>query len=57
MRGLAVIAEDMHREVADGAGNPRAVKVEGREIGSPEVLASIHLHPVDDVEKVLAAEP
>ena len=54
VRGLAGIAEDMHRQMADRAGDPRAIEVERRQIGGADILDGIHLHAVDDVVKIVA---
>ena len=56
VRRRAGIAEDMHREAADGAGDPVAIKVERREIGRADILLRVHLHAVDDVEEIALAQ-
>src|SRR5262252_8438310 len=57
MRGFARIAKDMHREMADGACDARAIKVEDGESGSLDGFPSIHFHTVDDSVVILATKP
>ncbi len=57
MRGRAGVAKDMHGEVAHRARDPRAIKVEGRELRGADVLAGIHLHAVDHGKKIISAQP
>ena len=56
VRVRALIAEDVHRQMADRAGDPRAIEVERRQIGGANVFGRVHLHPVDHREEVLAAQ-
>ena len=48
MGSIALITENMDREMADGARDTRTVEVERRKIGGASRFARIHLHPVDD---------
>src|SRR5262249_42151454 len=50
-------AENMDREMADGACDARTVEVEPCEIGSANFLARVHLHAVDHGEKIAATQP
>src|SRR5207247_5206920 len=52
MGSIALITENMDREMADGARNTRTVEVERRKIGGASRFARIHLHPVDDGEEI-----
>src|SRR5690349_14356102 len=52
MGGRARIAKDVYREMADGACDARAVKVEHSEVRCPNIFSSIHFHPVDDRKKI-----
>src|SRR5215472_2653626 len=54
---IARIAENMDREMADGACDARTVEVEPCEIGSANFLARVHLHAVDHGEKIAATQP
>jgi len=54
--GIARIAKDVDREMTDRACNPRAVKVERREIGSADICARVHLHPVNDRHEISPAQ-
>src|SRR5260370_41903827 len=56
MSRMACIAKNVHREMADRARNTRTVEVEHRETGRPNVFPGIHLHPVDNREKILSAQ-
>src|ERR1700730_16057587 len=56
MSGTASIAKDMHREMADGARDTGTIKVEHREIRGPNVFPGIHLHPVDNRQKIMSAQ-
>ena len=52
----ARIAEHMHRQMSDRAGDARAVQVERRHVRSADVLGCVHLHAVDNGVEVLAAQ-
>src|SRR5712671_1968461 len=56
MSRMACIAKNVHREMADRARNTRAVEVEHRETGRPNVFPGIHLHPVDNRQKIMSAQ-
>ena len=49
--------EHAHAQPADRARDAVAVEVERGEIGCPDIGEDVHLHAVDDGEKVLAAQP
>ncbi len=53
---LARHAEHPHRQPADRAGDAVAIKIERRAIGRADVGDDIHLHAVDDGEKILALQ-
>ena len=50
------IAEDMHRQTPDRAGDPVAIEVERRQVGGADVVRGVHLHAVDNGEEILAAQ-
>src|SRR3984893_1629565 len=52
MGSIALITENMDREMTDGARDTRTVEVERRKIGCASRFARIHIHPVDDGEKI-----
>src|SRR5882724_1435448 len=56
MGSIALITEDMDREMADGAGDTRTIEVERRKIGGANCVARIHFHPVDYGVEIAAAE-
>src|SRR5438045_8344385 len=47
MGSIALITENMYREMADGARDTRTIEVERSKIGGTDRFARIHLHPVD----------
>ena len=49
-------AEHPHRQAPDGAGDAVAIEIERRKIRRTNVLWHVHLHAVDDGEKILALE-
>ena len=49
-------AEHPDRQTPDGAGNAIAIQIERRHIRRTNVLWHVHLHAVDDREKILALE-
>ena len=49
-------AEHPHRQPPDGAGDAIAIEIERRKIRRTNVLWHVHLHAVDDGEKILALE-
>ena len=52
----ARIAEHMHRQMPDRAGDACAVQVERRHVGGADILGCIHLHAVDNGVEVLASQ-
>src|SRR6478735_515273 len=48
--------EHPDRQTTDGAGDAVAIKIERRKIRRTNVLWHVHLHTVDDSEKILALE-
>ena len=48
--------EHPHRQTSDRAGNAVAIQIERRKVGRPDILRHIHLHAIDDGEKILALE-
>src|ERR1700752_3477984 len=56
MGGIAPIAKNVNREMADRACDPTAVEIESREIWSANIFASIHLHTIDDGNKITPAQ-
>src|SRR4029077_8240241 len=56
MGSIALITEDMDREMADGARDARTIEVERRKVGSANCVARIHFHPVDDGVEIAAAQ-
>src|SRR6266436_7085173 len=56
MGSIALITENMDREMADGACYTRTVEVERRKIRGANGFARIHLHPVDDGEKIVPVQ-
>src|SRR4051812_11873312 len=48
--------EDMNAESPNRAGDAVAVEVEGGEIGSADGRHDVHFHPIDDGQKIPAAE-
>src|SRR6516165_469366 len=57
MGGIALIAENVDRQMADGTRNTRAIEVEGRKFRGLNVLPGIHLHARDHGEKIFSAQP
>ena len=49
-------AEHPHRQPPDGAGDAVAIEIERRHVRRADVLRHVHLHAVDDGEKILALE-
>ena len=49
-------AEHPHRQAPDGAGDAIAIEIERCKIRRANVLWHVHLHAVDDREKILALE-
>src|SRR5258705_489682 len=49
-------AEHPHRQTPDGAGNAIAIEIERGKIRRTNVLWHVHLHAVDDGEKILALD-
>src|SRR5271156_1856479 len=56
MSGVGGIAEYVDREVSDRARHARAIEVQGRQIGGPDVFPSVHLHARKDRKKVFSAK-
>src|SRR6266850_3538877 len=56
MGSIALVPENMDREMADGARDTRTIEVERRKIGDTNRLASIHLHSVDNGEEIAPAQ-
>src|SRR5215469_4276336 len=56
MGGIARIAKDLDREMADRARDARAIEIEGCKIRGPNVLDRIHLHTGDDSEEIFASK-
>src|SRR5690348_14079308 len=56
MGGIARITENVNREVADRAGDTRAIEVQGGQIGGPDVVSRVHFHAGEDRKKILSAK-
>src|SRR6266446_101781 len=56
MGSIALVPENMDREMADGARDTRTIEVERRKIGDTNRLARIHLHSVDNGEEIAPAQ-
>ncbi len=54
--GLALHAEHPHRQPADRAGDPVAVKIERGAVGGADIGDHVHLHAGDHGEEILALE-
>ena len=52
--GIALHAEHPHRQASDRAGDAVAIEIERRAIGRADIGHDVHLHAVDDGEKILA---
>src|ERR1700688_4501955 len=48
--------EHPHRQASDRAGDAVAIQIERCKVGRPDVLRHIHLHAIDDGEKILAQQ-
>ena len=53
---VALQAEHVDRQAADGAGDAVAVEIERRPVRRADVLARVHLHAVDDRQEILALQ-
>ena len=49
-------AEHPHRQPPDGAGDAIAIEIERRQVRRADILRHVHLHAVDDGQKILALE-
>ena len=49
-------AEHPHRQPSDRARDAVAIQIERREIRRPDILRHVHLHAVDDGQKILALQ-
>ena len=54
--GFGIETEDAIRQAADGAGDPVAIGRQPGEVGDPNAVGRVHLHAVDDGDKILAPE-
>src|SRR5215469_4243113 len=56
MGSITRIAKDVNREMANCAGNPRAVKVKHCEIRSANGLSCVHLHAIYNGHEIIPAQ-
>src|SRR5215472_1832326 len=54
--GIAGVAKNVNRKMADSARYARAIEVESSEVRSPEFLPCVHLHAGDNRAKVFATK-
>ena len=56
MGGIAPIAKNVNREMANRACDPTAVEIERRESGSANIFTGVHLHTINDSQEITPAQ-